>query len=509
MAFRSSRQPNGLDDEIVPARRSLLGIVRSHTLRVVPLDVVLCMLTITSFGAAGEVTGSSYLLETESASVLIDFGMFQGDKDDDARNVVPGPVHRRLPDAVLLTHAHLDHSGRLPLLSMEGYGGPIFSTMASKGMAELILKDSAVMQERDFERHQRKAARLGRTVARTDFPLYTTVDVEKTLELFRTVEYGAATEVAEGVSVVFREAGHMLGSASLELRVATMGTVKTVVFSGDIGPLRFPYLKDPDPPAHADIVVLESTYGDRDHKPLDATLTEFAELITEAVRTGRRIFVPSFAIGRTQQIIYFYAMLLREGRVPEIPIYIDSPMAIKATNMYNEFANLYDDESAALERDGHAPLRLDHVSYLETADESKALATTAGPYMVIAGSGMANGGRILHHLRNNIDDATADILFVGFQSHGSLGRRLVDGATEVFIMGERRTVKAIVHTLGGMSAHAGQSDLVGWVDGMIPTKPQIVLTHGEDAARTALAGVLATRFGVTPILPTYGQCLMF
>jgi len=467
------------------------------------------MLTITPFGAAGEVTGSSYLLETESASVLIDFGMFQGDKDDDARNVVPGPIHRRLPDAVLLTHAHLDHSGRLPLLAMQGYAGPIFSTTASKSMAELILKDSAVMQERDYERHERKAKRLGRTVARTDLPLYTSVDVENTLALFNTVQYGVSTQIANGITAVFREAGHMLGSASLEMRVTSDGVVRTIVFSGDIGPLRFPYLKDPDPPSHADIIVLESTYGDRDHKPLDATLEEFAKLITDAVRLGRRIFVPSFAIGRTQQIIYFYAMLLREGKVPEIPIYIDSPMAIKATEMYNAFSVLYDEESAALEVEGQAPLRLANVSYLETSDESKTLATMPGPYMVIAGSGMANGGRILHHFRNNIDDPTADILFVGFQSHGSLGRRLVDGASDVFIMGERRTVNAVVHTLGGMSAHAGQSDLIGWVDGMMATNPHIILTHGEDDARTVLAEKITSRYQKSPLLPYYGEQIKF
>lgn len=467
------------------------------------------MLTITPYGAAGEVTGSAYLLETDTASILIDFGMFQGDKDDDARNVLPGPIHRRLPDAVLLTHAHLDHCGRLPLLSRDGYKGPIYSTKASKGLAELVLRDAAHIQERDFERRQLRAQRQGRKVLRTDTPLFETEDVEKILALFHLVDYRKPVDVADGISATFHDAGHMLGSASIELHVTSGGTTRTVVFSGDVGPAHFPFLKDPDPPLKADIVIMESTYGDRDHRSEQETLDEFAMILNEAVKTKRRIFVPSFAIGRTQQILYYYALLSRAGRVPDIPIFVDSPMAIKASRIYEDYVHLYDEESSKLEQGGLSPLKLKNLTSLETAKESMTLNNMQGPFMVIAGSGMCNGGRILHHLRNSIDDPTVDILIVGYQAHGTLGRKLVDGFPEVFVMGERRTVRARIHTLGGMSAHAGQSDLVAWIDGMMAGKPATILTHGEDPPRTALASVISARYGVSPLLPTYGERLTF
>lgn len=467
------------------------------------------MLTITPYGAAGEVTGSAYLLETADARVLIDFGLFQGDKDDDARNVVPGRIHRTLPDAVLLTHAHLDHCGRLPLLAREGYKGPIFSTPASKAMAELVLKDSAHIQEQDFERRQKRALRHGRKVSRTDTPLYQSEDVDAILTLFKLVEYRQPIQVATGITATFREAGHMLGSASIELHVTSDGVVRTVVFSGDVGPQHLPFLKDPDPPSRADIVIMESTYGDRDHRNEEETLVEFAQILNDAVRMNRRILVPSFAIGRTQQILYYYSLLQRAGRVPDLPIYIDSPMAIKATRIYNEFETLYDQESSELEHSGLSPLRLKNVSFLETAAESMTLNGKSGPFMVIAGSGMCNGGRILHHLRSSIDDLDVDILIVGYQAHGSLGRKLVDGVPEVYIMGERRQVRARIHTLGGLSAHAGQRDLMAWLGTMMSDKPRIILTHGEDKARTALASLIFTRYNASPSLPSYGEHFTF
>lgn len=467
------------------------------------------MLTITPFGAAGEVTGSSYLVETAEARVLVDFGLFQGDKDDDAKNVVPGPIHRTMPDAVLLTHAHLDHCGRLPLLAREGYRGPIFSTPATKAMTELVLEDSARIQEQDFERRQKRALKNGQKLVRTDAPLYESEDVDTILSLFKLVEYRTMVQVAVGISATFREAGHSLGSASIELTVTTAGTTRTVVFSGDLGPHHFPFFKDPDPPKHADIVFLESTYGDRDHRNELETLEELARILSEAVRTQRRIFVPSFAIGRTQQILYYYSLLLRNGRVPELPIYVDSPMAIKGTRVYNEYASLYDEESSELEQRGQSPLQLKNVTFLETAAESMTLNDMKGPFMVIAGSGMCNGGRILHHLRNAIDDLDVDILFVGYQAHGSLGRKLVDGMREVTIMRERREVLAQIHTLGGLSAHAGQSDLTAWLGTMMSASPHVVLTHGEDDARTALAFKINSHFGVSPLLPYYGERLTF
>lgn len=465
------------------------------------------MLTLTPFGAAGEVTGSAYVVKNDKSSVLVDFGMFQGDKDEDARNAMPGPLHRELPNAVVLTHAHLDHCGRLPLLVRDGYAGPIFCTQATRVLTELVLRDAAQIQERDYERRERRALKSGRKVSRSDTPLYHTQDVEATLALIQIVDYDVRIEVTSGMYATFHEAGHILGSASISLDVDCGGLQRTIVFSGDVGPARLPFLRDPAPPTKADVVVLESTYGDRDHRSIEQTLEEFAGILNGAVLQCRRIFVPSFAIGRTQQILFYYAQLRREGRVPDLPMFIDSPMAISATRIYGEHTSLFDEESSALEEAGSSALHLPNVAVLESAQDSMTINTMSGPFMVIAGSGMCNGGRILYHLRNAISSALTDILIVGYQAKGSLGRKLVDGAKDVVIMGEHHDVKASIHTLGGLSAHAGQTELVQWVHTMMASKPKIILTHGEDLARTALAGVLLSRYGVAPTLPVYGETI--
>lgn len=466
------------------------------------------MITITPYGAAGEVTGSAYLVETKETTVLVDFGLFQGDKDDDARNVIPGRIHRVNIYAVILTHGHLDHCGRLPLLVREGFRGPIYCTEATRDLAEIIMSDSAHIQESDFNRRQRRAQRKGHKINRNDKPLYEAVDVEQTVSQMVDVRYGANVQVAPGIVAIYHNAGHMLGAASVELRISDQGAEKIVVFSGDIGPPNLPYLRDPESPIKADVLVLESTYGNRNHKSIVDTLEEFERIITDAVRQKGKIFIPSFAIGRAQQILYYLANMIHDGHIPSLPIYLDSPMAIRAVTVYHKHEDLYDAESTELVESGHLRRNLRSLKLSATAQESRAINDAHGPFIVIAGSGMCTAGRIMHHLRNNIDDPMSHFVIVGYQARGSLGRRLVDGAENISIMGDYKQVRAKIHTLGGFSAHAGQADLVKWYQAVARGgKPTLFLTHGEDDARTALQVLLRDTYGVNAHLPIYAERL--
>lgn len=462
---------------------------------------------ITPYGAAGEVTGSSYLVTTNQAKVLVDFGMFQGDAEDDAKNIVPMSLHAPDIDAIVLTHGHLDHCGRLPMLVRRGYKGHIHCTPATRDMATLILLDAAHIMESDFERKQRKARKRGIKVNRQDGPLYDHEDVLSTISKMREATYDTFIEIATGISIRLYEAGHMLGSTSVEMVVTEADRTVSIIFSGDIGPRGLPYLKDPNPPRRADVVVMESTYGDRDHRSLDETVAQFAEIVQTAISKKGKIFIPSFAIGRAQQIIYHLAELIRDKVIPAVPVYLDSPMAIEASRIYSSHPELFDSESKVLSLSGQLQKDLRTFYPLATAQESKAINEVKGPFILIAGSGMCTAGRILHHLRQNLADSAAHIVIVGYQAHGTLGRRLVEGHPEVFVLGDRIRVRATIHTLGGFSAHAGQTELLEWLEPMAGTKPQIFLTHGEDDARTVLAARVQDRFGLSPYLPTYREHL--
>ncbi len=446
------------------------------------------------------------MLETDAATVLIDFGMFQGDKDDDARNVVPGAVHRATVNAVLLTHGHLDHAGRLPVLIRDGYRGPIYCTHATRDIAEIILNDAAHIQESDYERKQRRAQRSGRKLSRYDVPLFDHEDVEQALSQMVIIEYGGTLSVATGVQAVFHDAGHLLGSASVELRIQDADRERIVVFSGDVGPQNLPFLHDPEPPRKADVVVLESTYGDRDHRSLEETLREFQQIIVDAIEQNGKIFIPSFAIGRVQQMMFHIAELVRDRRIPAIPIFLDSPMAIRANAVYRKHTELFDTESSQLVEGGQLLHDLRSIRVCVTADESKAINDEQGPFIVIAGSGMCTAGRIMHHIRNSISDPTSHFVIVGYQARGSLGRKLVDGAPGVKIMGEYHNVRAQIHTLGGFSAHAGQTELLDWFGAVAQSGvSSLLLTHGEDRARKPLRDKVQERFGVSAFLPTYSE----
>lgn len=459
---------------------------------------------VTFYGAAGEVTGSAYLVETGHARVLVDFGLFQGVENKQELNRVPDGLDPKQLDAVVVTHAHLDHVGRLPLLTKAGYTGPIFCTPVTIELAALVLRDSAKVQAQDIERINRKRMRADEPPLE---PLYTAADVDKLVPLFRPVEYDQTVEIARGVRARFVEAGHLLGSASIQLQFNTNNGVHCAVFSGDLGPRGAPILKDAEGFHRADTVVLESTYGNRDHKPIAETVAEFEQIVADVVAHRGKILVPTFAVGRAQLLLYLLALMFRHKTVPKFPIYVDSPMAIEATKIYFTHLELFDEDFHAIQRQRPLAEDMDTVVPVATADESKALNECTGPCLIMAGSGMCSGGRILHHLKQNLWRPETSVIIVGYQAEGTLGRLLVERVPHVNIFGEKIAVKAKIHTLGGFSAHAGQTDLVRWFDQLAHVRPDLILTHGEPRARDALAAVLEKRHGISARKPAFGHVL--
>jgi metallo-beta-lactamase family protein len=453
--------------------------------------------------AGGEVTGSAYYVQTKNGTVLVDCGLFQGGKRAESFNRPPTGPKEKL-DAVLLTHGHLDHTGRLPLVAKRGHDVPIFATPATIEMTALILRDSARIQLSDSERQNRKRARAGEPPVE---PLYTPEDAEKVIQRLRPVFYQQPIQVAPGIQAIWSESGHMLGSASLQLIVEEDGKTRRVVFSGDLGPKGALILKDFEPFKTGDLVFLESTYGDRDHRPFKETVDELVAIVKDAVNRGGKLLVPTFAVGRAQLITGLLGWMFRTKKVSPFSLFLDSPMAIEATNIYMRHRELFDEGMTKFITE--KPLREDlkTLKVCITAQDSMKINDQAGPCLVMAGAGMCNAGRILHHLKANLWKPDTHVLIVGYQGDGSLGRRLVNGEKLVSIHGEKIAVKGSIHTLGGFSAHAGQSDLLGWFSALAPAKPRVVLTHGEDRQRQILAQKIQQRFKLKSVLPRMGETI--
>ncbi len=442
-------------------------------------------------GGARTVTGAAYLMDKGASRVLTDCGMFQGVRSFEERNRRIHLYRPRGIDAVVLTHAHIDHSGLLPALVKAGYGGPIYSTPATRDLCEILLLDSAHIQEMEAEWQARKNLRHGRKRALP--PLYTQQDARDAMERFRPIPYGERWEAAEGVHVRFQDAGHILGSALVEMWVTEADQTTKVVFSGDLGRSEQPIIANPQPIEEAEILLLESTYGDRLHKSQEDTLQEFLYIVREAIRDGEKVIVPAFAVGRTQELLYILHQLHHKGLLPEIPVYVDSPLAIAATEVFRRHPECFDGQARAFLRQGDEPLSIPGLVLSRSTEESRAINEARGPAIVLAASGMCEAGRIKHHLKHNLWRLKAHVVFIGYQADGTTGRQIVDGAKRVKLFGEEVAVRARIHTLGGFSAHADRDELLDWAGHIRTPGVRIFLVHGEEKSALALSRTLRER----------------
>ena len=451
------------------------------------------------FGAAAEVTGSCHILHIGGRQVLLDCGLIQGSRKDEDRNRDPFPFDASKIDAVVLSHAHLDHCGRLPLLVKRGFRGPVFAQEASCELVAILLADAAHLAERDAEYRSRK---IGKKIK----PLYTLAEGEQVMRQLRGRKYRTEFKVIKGVRVTFHDAGHILGSCAVEIRVEDGGVDRKIVFSGDLGQYDTPILKDPDPIPGADLVLMESTYGGRRHRDREETIRELGEILTSPRSNRGNILIPAFSIGRSQEIMYQLGKYHDEWDLGRVRIFLDSPMAIEATRVYWEYPHLYDEEATRLRKESGGMPLLPNLTLSRTPDESMAINRIDSGAIVIAGSGMCNGGRIIHHLKHNLEHEDTQVLITGYQANGSLGRRLVNGESSVRIYGRDIPVRSTVHTVGGLSAHGDQDDMARWYENM-ENRPPVYLVHGEVESQEAFRKYLVNRTGAEVHLPKPGESL--
>ncbi|MBE5782420.1 MAG: MBL fold metallo-hydrolase [Clostridiales bacterium] len=448
-------------------------------------------------GAADGVTGSCHLLTTDTYQILLDCGQFQGGKTEEKRNGEPFPFDAEKIDCVIVSHAHIDHSGRLPLLVKRGFSGPIYCTDATADLLTIMLPDCAHIQEMDAERESRKAMRRGEDPVE---PLYTMKEVEATLRLVKPMMYDQLFQINNQMNACFNEAGHILGSAITEIWVDEGNGAKKIVYTGDIGMDDRPILRDPKLIKKADYVIMESTYGDRLHESNRESLEELIQVIVRTVKRGGNVVIPAFAVGRTQELIYELNLYYEEHKeyqalLDRVNVYIDSPMAISTTQIFRRNAQVFDEETRERILSGDNPLDFKNLYFSRTADESKALNEDKAPKILIAASGMCDAGRIRHHLKHNLWNEKSTIVFVGYQAAGTLGRMLLDGIEKVTMFGEKIAVKAEIVRLEGFSGHADQSALLKWVKGLQKQPRQIFLVHGEGPAKDALATLIEKETG--------------
>ncbi|MDJ0938673.1 MAG: MBL fold metallo-hydrolase [Woeseiaceae bacterium] len=455
---------------------------------------------LTFHGAAEQVTGSLYVLRAGASTVVVECGLIQGGREAEARNADPLPVAVDSIDAVVLSHAHIDHTGRLPLLFKQGYDGPVYVQRATRALCEIMLPDSGYLNEKDAEWENRKREAKGQPLVE---PLYTREEAEQSLALFEGLGYGEPTTIAPGLTLTFHDAGHILGSAIVELRYDDEGRERTLVFSGDLGYHESPVMNDPATLQHADAVLMESTYGDRQHRPYAETLEELGDVFETARAAQGNIMIPAFTVGRTQDLLYLMAKHHDEWRLDKWHIFLDSPMGIEATDAYARFRHLYGVQ--LFETDSRQP-DLPNFHATRTTEESMTINEIRSGAIIIAGSGMCSGGRIHHHLRNNIWRPECHLVIVGYQAQGTLGRRLVDGADEIRLFGDTYKVRARIHTIGGLSAHADQQGLIDWY-AAFDNRPPVYLVHGEARAQVPLLERLRSELSAPASIARYGQTI--
>ncbi len=446
---------------------------------------------IQSLGATEEVTGSCHLVTVGDYRILLDCGMFQGNHGSEMRNREPFPFEASGIDAVVLSHAHIDHSGRLPMLANAGFSGPVYTHRATRDLCDILLRDSAYLNEKSVEWENRRRQRKHMPLIEA---LYTQEDAARVMKQFRGLAYDEPRQILPGIGLCLRDAGHILGSAIVELTLTEGEVRRKLVFSGDLGQSGMPILRDPSLVEEADLVLMESTYGDRLHREPRQTHEEIRDIVAQAGHARGNILIPAFAVGRTQALLYWMATHYEEAGLAAWQVFLDSPLAIRATNVYYRHSDLYDREAARLwGRNGKRKL-LPNLSYSRTTAQSIAINRIRSGAIIVAGSGMCNGGRIKYHLKNNLWRKEAHIIILGYQARGTPGRALVDGAKSIRIFGESIRVGATIHTVGGLSAHADQGELVSWYRGF-RNRPPVALVHGESEALQALAERLSTESG--------------
>ena len=463
------------------------------------------MIRVTCLGGVGGVTGSCYLVEgTGGERVLVDCGLFQGGKAMEIRNTADWGFDPKGIHTLFLTHAHIDHSGRIPKLVKDGFAGRILTSPPTAELCQIMLLDSANIQEMDAEWQSRRNKRQAKGGIE---PLYTTADAEASLALFEPIERDRILELSNGIKARLRNAGHILGSSILELWIADGADSTKVVFSGDLGKKNQLIVQNPHEVFDADYLFLESTYGNRRHRSFEESKQELLEAIRFSSGKGEKILIPAFAVERTQEILYILAEFHRDGLLPEIPVYLDSPLAIKATEIFRKNRKYYDEEARAILSEGFDPFHMPNLHFTESTKDSIAINEKGGSAIIIAGNGMCTAGRIKHHLKHNLWREGASVVIVGFQAKGTTGRQIVDGAKHVTIFRERVAVRAKVFTIGGFSAHADQNDLLEWV-GHFESEPGVFVVHGEISASQALADKIVETYGLSVRIPKWKERLL-
>ena len=461
---------------------------------------------LTFLGAARNVTGSCTLIEIKNHRILVDCGYFQ-ERKFQGRNWDDFPVKPDSIDIILMTHAHLDHCGLLPRWVTKGFRGDILATSASKDIISIILRDSARIQQEDMRQKQKRHQHQGKQAKFGYDPLYTVEDAERTIDLLKAVPFNRSIEIFEGVHSCWFEAGHILGAASIRLEVHENGESKSVLFSGDIGRSDMPLLRDPVTPPGADTLIIESTYGNRIHAPKEDIRGQLEEIINSTHEMGGNLVIPSFAVERTQDLFYHFTELLSAKRIPPTLVFLDSPMAVRVTDVFRRHQELFDDETMALLQGGHHPCNFPGLQMAKTRAQSKAINQIKGTICVIAGSGMCTGGRIKHHLLSNISREESTILFVGYQAVGTLGRQILSKPEAVRIMGQMCPIYARITQINGFSGHADQAELKQWLSNLSPQPKRIFVNHGEKEVAMGFARDLHAKTGAETVAPEYQETI--